>query len=89
LKGQLYLVGSTDDDCPSCDEAKDHFKEDLKTGTIKLVTIDDDKGWDIIKTLQLSEIPTLVLEKENGSFCRVDKDGKIESCFLPKLEEPE
>ena len=86
LKGQLYLVGS-DDDCPSCDEAKEHFKEDLEKGVIKLVTIDDDKGWDIIKTLRLDEIPTLVLEKENGSFCRVGEDGKIESCFLPKIEE--
>lgn len=85
LKGQLYLVGG--EDCVACDEAKEHFKEDLETGTIKLVTIDDDKGWDIIRTLRLAEIPTLVLEKENGSFCRVGEDGKIESCFLPKIEE--
>ena len=87
LKGQLYLVGG--EDCPSCDDAKEHFKEDLEKGTIQLVTIDDDKGWSIIKTLELAEVPTLVLEKEDGSFCKVGEDGKVEACLIPKAAESE
>jgi len=88
LKGQLYLV-STDEDCTGCEEAKEHFKEDLEKGIIKLVTIDDDKGWELIRTLQLNEVPMLVLEKENGSFCKIGEDGKVETCLIPKKPESE
>lgn len=82
LQGQLYLVGG--DDCPACADAEEHFKADLESGVIKKVTIDDDEGWEIIRALELNEVPTLVLKKEDGSFCRVGEDGKIESCVIPK-----
>lgn len=83
LTGQLFLVSS--EDCPSCEEAKIHFKEDIDQGTIQVVTIDDDEGWDIIRTLQLSEVPSLVLKSEGG-YCPITPEGNVGKCVTPTRE---
>jgi hypothetical protein len=85
LRGQLYLISS--EECPSCEDAKAHFKEDIEKDAIKVLTIDDDKGWEIIRTLELREVPILVLEKaDDGSYCKINPDGVVDSCTLPKKE---
>lgn len=81
LRGQLFLISS--EECPSCEEAKVHFKEDIDKGTISVVTIDDDEGWDIIRTLKISEVPSLVLKSDKG-YCPITAEGMVGKCIAPK-----
>lgn len=75
----LYLISS--EHCPGCDVAKKVFNEEIANGTIKVLTIDDDKGWDIIRKLKLKAVPQLVLE-EKGRYCKINLKGEIDECTV-------
>ncbi len=63
---QLYLV--TEQDCPGCREAMDEFLEDIQSGTLQVVDVGDDKGFEIVKALGLTAVPTLVIELAGGGY---------------------
>jgi len=75
-ESKLFLVST--ENCPGCKEAKEYFKDDIEKGKIRVVTIDDDKGWDIIKKLRVMSVPMLVVEKPNGKYCKITPDGEEE-----------
>lgn len=80
-KGETKLFLVSTENCPACKEAKEYFKEDIEKGKITLVTIDDDKGWDIIKKMKLMAVPMLVVEKPDGKYCKITSSGE-EECPL-------
>ena len=54
---QLYLV--TERSCPGCSEVMDEFLEDIQDGTLQVVDVGDEKGFEIVKALNPS-VPALV-----------------------------
>ena len=66
--------------CPGCEQAKKALKTDIEEGTVKVLTIDDDKGWAIIQALKLRAVPQLVLEKD-GQYCPITPKGEVGECI--------
>jgi len=86
---KMYLL--TFKDCPGCEEAKEHFKEEIESGEISIIDIDSDKGVEIINALNINGVPKIVIETSNGSYCLVSEDGTVDSCHyeLPEGTEEE
>jgi len=84
VEGQLFLIGT--DECPACDEAKDHFREDIKAGKIIVTSINEEKGLKMVQALDIREAPTLVLEKEEGNVCLINSEGEVSRCALLEIE---
>ncbi len=63
---QLYLV--TEMNCPGCHEAMEEFFDDIQDGTLKVVDVGDDKGFDIVNTLGIAAVPALVIELKTGGY---------------------
>lgn len=84
LEGQLYLISTKD--CQACDDAQVYFKEDIKDGKILVTTMEEEKGLNMIKALDLNAAPALVLEKLDGGFCLIDQTGAVDRCALPAEE---
>lgn len=66
--------------CPGCVQAKRVLKKEIDEGTVKVLTIDDDKGWDIIERLKLRGVPQLILEKD-GKYCPITTKGEVGECI--------
>lgn len=77
-ESKLYLIETKG--CPKCEEAKKEFETEINEGKVKVENIDTEKGWEIIRTLKLFAVPTLVVEKADGTYCKVTKTGDLESC---------
>jgi len=63
---QLYLV--TERSCPGCSEVMDEFLEDIQDGTLQVVDVGDEKGFEIVKALGLASVPALVVELVGGGY---------------------
>jgi hypothetical protein len=61
---QRWLV--TTEGCPTCAEAKRDFKKEFKSGKIKPIDVGEDKGFEIITELGLTEVPVFVVELKPG-----------------------
>lgn len=54
--------------CPTCNRAKRDFKNDIKSGKLKVTDVGDDKGFDILSKLSLFETPVFIIELKNGTY---------------------
>jgi len=77
---RVYLVSTPN--CPGCLESKEFFQDEIDDGSITPVSIDDDKGWEIIKTLELMAVPAIVVERD-GEYCHIDDEGSVKKCARP------
>jgi glutaredoxin len=57
---QYWLVVS--DGCPFCAETKENLMDEINSGEIRAVDIEDIKGTEIINELGINEVPVLVVE---------------------------
>jgi len=65
---QIWLV--TEETCPACEAIKNELVADLEAGSVKVVDVGDEKGYDIVTKLDLMEVPMLVVELQNGQYLR-------------------
>jgi len=63
---QIYLV--TEQNCPGCHDAMDEFLGDIQDGTLKVVDVGDEKGFDIVNALGIAAVPALVIELKAGGY---------------------
>ncbi len=63
---QRWLI--TTDGCPDCAQAKKDHKIEITNGEIRVVDVGDDKGFEIIKKLNLWEVPSFVIELSDGTY---------------------
>ena len=63
---QIYLV--TEQNCPGCHDAMEEFLDDIQDGTIQVVDVGDEKGFEIVQALNLVAVPTLVIELVGGGY---------------------
>ena len=61
----------TSDSCPHCKGAKKKFKKQLKSGEIKELPVDTDKGFRLAEKLNVRSIPTLVECDDKLKRCKV------------------
>ena len=57
---QRWVV--TTEGCPTCEEIKQDYKKDFKSGKLKTTDVGDDKGFDIITQLGIDEVPVFIVE---------------------------
>jgi len=64
---QLFIVlaGSG---CPGCDEIQEEYKKEIAAGDITVVSVQDDKGIEIVMALGLYALPVLVAESVEGEY---------------------
>jgi len=63
---QIYLV--TEQNCPGCHDAMEEFFDDIQDGTLKVVDVGDEKGFDIVNALGIAAVPALVIELKTGGY---------------------
>lgn len=63
---QIYLV--TEQNCPGCHDAMEEFLDDIQDGTLRVVDVGDDKGFEIVQALGITAVPTLVIELTGGGY---------------------
>ncbi len=63
---QIYLV--TEQNCPGCHDAMEEFLDDIQDGTLKVVDVGDEKGFDIVNALGIAAVPALVIELKAGGY---------------------
>lgn len=62
----LYLV--TESGCPGCHEAMEEFMDDIVDGTLKVVDVGDEKGFEIVQALGIDRVPQLVVQLKDGRY---------------------
>lgn len=68
----LYLV--TEAECPGCHEAMEEFMDDILDGTLKVVDVGDEKGFEIVQMLGLVSVPALVVQLKDGRYLEWKRD---------------
>ena len=61
---QRWLI--TSEGCPSCGQLKRDLRKEIKSGTIKLTDVGDDKGFEIISELGIDSVPIFIVELNDG-----------------------
>lgn len=62
----LYLV--TESECPGCHEAMEEFMDDILDGTLMVVDVGDEKGFEIVQALGIDRVPQLVVQLKDGRY---------------------
>lgn len=63
----LYLVVAGGG-CPGCEEAEEEFKKEISSGQMQVVSVQDDKGIEIVMALGLYALPAVVAETVDGDY---------------------
>jgi len=63
----LYLVVAGGG-CPGCEEAQEEFKKEIASGQMTVVSVQDDKGIEIVMKLGLYALPVVVAETVEGEY---------------------
>jgi len=64
---QLFIV-LAGGGCPGCDEIQEEYKKEIAAGEITVVSVQDDKGIEIVMALGLYALPVLVAESVDGEY---------------------
>lgn len=84
----------TEDNCSACDFAKTALSVDIEQGKIKVCDLADEECKQIGRSIDLKEVPAIVVEDERGQLtqCEIGKEGDniaIQCPVIPKAgEEP-
>jgi hypothetical protein len=58
-------------DCPGCEEIQEEFAKEIKNGDMTVVSVQDDKGIEIVMKLGLYALPVVVAESVEGDYVMV------------------
>jgi hypothetical protein len=61
---QRWLL--TSEGCPTCAQLKRDLKKEIKSGEIKVTDVGDDKGFEMVQELNLTEAPMFIVELKPG-----------------------
>ena len=82
----------TEENCDACDFAKTALSADIEQGKIKVCDLADEECKQIGRSIDLKEVPAIVVEDEQGKLtpCEIGKEGDniaIQCPVIPKAGE--
>ena len=77
----------TEDNCSACDFAKTALSGDIEQGKIKVCDLADEECKQIGRSIDLKEVPAIVVEDEQGKLtqCEIGKEGDNIAISCPAM----
>jgi len=66
VKAVYILIAGKD--CPGCEEIQEEFAKEIKNGDMTVISVQDDKGIEIVMKLGLYALPVVVAESVEGDY---------------------